>query len=279
MILCVASEDDAASRGIAEKVIEGYGFEKLSESFRDSPMYRKFWDGKEVRLVVVRGELAFEQQIADQFKPELVVFLSRHESRDGRPILSVHAPGNLGEAGFGGVAGKVSIAPANAMRNVLREMAVRRDRLGLGEFEVYYEGTHHGPSLDFPAMFVEIGSTSQEWGNAKAAEAVAHSVMEAMKCDSRVPAAVGVGGSHQNKRLTRLAIECDVAFGHIIPGYHFGILDAEMVRKCAERTLEKVEMLILDWKGIDGKDREELLAKLEDVPLEIRRVSDFRREL
>jgi len=279
LILCVASEDDVASRGIAEKIVDGHGFERLSETFRSRPMYRKVLNGREVRLITVKGELVFEQQIADPFKPELVVFLSRHESRSGRPILSVHAPGNLGDADFGGIAGKVSIAPANAMRNVLREMTVERDRMGLEGFEVYYEGTHHGPSLDFPSMFVEIGSTLSEWVNADAAEAVARAVMGAVSCGSTVPAALGIGGSHQNRRFTRLAIECDVAFGHIIPSHLFEVLDAEMLRQCVERTLERVQMLVLDWKGIDGKDREGLLAKLKEVPLEVRRVSDFRRGL
>ena len=37
-------------------------------------------------------------------------------------------------------------------------------------------------------------------------------------------------------------------------------------------------MFILDWKEIDSRDRESLLDKLKRVPLEVRLVSDFRRE-
>ena len=113
-------------------------------------MYHKVINGKEVKLITVKGDLRFKQCIADSFSPDLVIFISRHESRSGRPILSVHTSGNLGSADFGGVARKVSIAPANAMRNVLRQMAVQKETMGLTGFEVCYEGTHHGPSLDFP---------------------------------------------------------------------------------------------------------------------------------
>ena len=55
------------------------------------------------------------------------------------------------------------------------------------------------------------------------------------------------------------------------------MLDVELLKKCVERTSEKVQMFILDWKGIDGKYRKDLLEKLKHIPLEVRRVSDFRR--
>lgn len=279
MILCVASESDVASKSISERVISLYGFERLSEQFRGHPTYGKALCGREVRLVTVAGELVDEQKVADSFKPELIVFLSRHASRDARRVLTVHVPGNLGSADFGGLPRRVSVASANAMRNVLCEMVVQRDALDLKEFEVCYEGTHHGPSLDFPAMFVEVGSGPSEWCDSRAAEVVARAFAGVLKPGSASTVALGVGGSHYNRRFTRLAVECGVAFGHIVPSYLFEVLDAEMLRQCVERTLEKAQVVILDWKGIDGKDREELLAKVGEVPLEVRRVSDFRAVL
>ena len=48
------------------------------------------------------------------------------------------------------------------------------------DYEVSYEVTHHGPSLDVPAMFVELGSSENQWSDSKAAEAVAHSAMYAV---------------------------------------------------------------------------------------------------
>ncbi len=40
--------------------------------------------------------------------------------------------------------------------------------------------THHGPSLDVPTMFVELGSSETQWRDSKAAQAVAHSAMHAI---------------------------------------------------------------------------------------------------
>ncbi len=48
------------------------------------------------------------------------------------------------------------------------------------DYEVSYECTHHGPSLNVPAMFVELGSSEKQWNDSRAAEAVAHAAMEAI---------------------------------------------------------------------------------------------------
>jgi D-aminoacyl-tRNA deacylase len=278
VILIVASKDDAASWNIASKLIANHNCEKTSDTFHNNPIYRLPLPSKEVRLLTVEGELVDLQELSRQREAELIVFISRHESRSGTPILSVHVPGNLGDAEFGGLPHTVSIAPANAMRSALRKMAEEKNRLGLQEFAVYYEGTHHGPSLDIPSLFVEIGSTAREWTNPQAGEAVAEAAMAAIKNSSSSEPAVSVGGSHCNRRLTSLGLESKAALGHIIPSHAFKWLTPELIQHCIKRTLEKDPLIILDWKGIDGKDREKLQTVLENVPYRIRRVADYREE-
>lgn len=276
LTIIVASRDDVASKNIASKLLEEYPFEESSEKFHENPIYRLASKDQEVRLTITDGELAYLQELEKMSNIGLIVFVSRHESRNGSPILSVHVPGNLSTAEFGGLSETVSIAPANAMRAALREMAQQRTLLGLKEFEIYYEGTHHGPSLNTPAMFVEIGSTPKEWSNPLAGKAVARAAMAAIKNTSQVEAAVGVGGSHCNRRLTNLSLEFDLAFGHIIPSYAFKWLTPETIRQCVERTLEKNPTIVLDWKGIDGKDRDGLQTVLDKVSYRIRRAAEYR---
>ena len=52
MILCVASNDDVASKKIAEEIIYGYHFEEL-EPFKNCQMYRQVINMKEVKLNAV----------------------------------------------------------------------------------------------------------------------------------------------------------------------------------------------------------------------------------
>jgi D-aminoacyl-tRNA deacylase len=274
--LVLATVDDVASSNIASRLREEFGFVESSLTFMSRPVYRLVLDGREVRLAVVGGEMVYLEELGEMAGADLVVFVSRHESRSGSPILSVHVPGNLSSAEFGGLPGRVSVAPANAMRAALRMMAEQRDLLGLKGFEVYYEGTHHGPSLDVPSMFVEIGSSVKEWADPLAGKAVACAAMAAVTNRSVVEAAVGVGGSHTNRRLTNLGLEFDLAFGHIIPGYAFKWLTPELIKQCVERTLEKDPTVVLDWKGIDGKDRDGLQAILDKIPYRIKHAAEYR---
>ncbi|MFQ6076483.1 MAG: D-aminoacyl-tRNA deacylase [Candidatus Bathyarchaeia archaeon] len=275
LILIVSSNADVASKNIAQKVVEGYAFREESESFRENPVYSQVLKEREVKLVTVDDDPVHAQYITDLLKPRLAIFVSRHSSRSGIPTLSVHTPGNLGEALYGGVPRKVSISPANPMRSALLEMVRQKERLGLREFEVTYECTHHGPSLDVPAMFVEVGSTPEQWMNLKAAEAVAHAAIASITKASRCPAVLGVGGPHYNRRFTELALEAELAFGHMIPKYAAASVDGEMVRQCIERTMEGVEMAVFDWKGIDGENRRRIVRFLEEEGVRVRRTRDL----
>jgi len=262
--LFIASTKDTAGMNIAKQLIEQYNFEKLSESFHKNPVYSKTFQNKETKLLFVNTEIVDTQFLGDLFNPNLLVFLSRHSSASGIPTLSVHTPGNLSEAKFGGKPRNVSISPAGAMKNALLEMAKLNDERGLN-YEVSYECTHHGPSLNVPAMFAELGSSPKQWKDSKAAEVVAHAAVAAISVRSSCSVALGIGGPHYNKKFTKLALSTQRAFGHIIPKYALSEVDAEIIKQCVERTLETVDSAVLDWKGIKGAYKPKIIAALEKL--------------
>jgi len=268
MVLVVASTRDIASMNIAQKIIDNYGFERLLESFQQNPVYRKTISGQEVKLVFVNEELIHTQFLTDFFTPKLLVFVSRHSSASGIPTLSVHTPGNFGEAEVGGITRKISVSPASAMKEALLEMVRQKERLGLN-YKVSYECTHHGPSLDVPTMFVELGSSPVQWKDLKAAEAVAHAAMAAVTKQSTYSAVLGVGGPHYNEKFTKMALGTHVAFGHIIPKYAIPKIDAEMLKQCVQRTVEKVDSAVFDWKGMRGADKQRLIAILDEIGVSV----------
>jgi D-tyrosyl-tRNA(Tyr) deacylase len=53
----------------------------------------------------------------------------------------------------------------------------------------------------------------------------------------------------------------------MIPKYAVHLVDAEMLRQCVERTLEKGDQAILDWKGIKGEDKPKILSALAEIDL------------
>lgn len=267
MILVVASNRDIASLNIAKQILKHYGFEEATERFHGNPTFTTEINGKSVKLVTLDEESIYAQNLADLFTNlKLVVFISKHSSVSGTPTLSVHTPGNLGDAEKGGMPRKVSVSPANAMRDALKSMMKLKGEMQL-DYEVSYEGTHHGPSLDVPTMFAELGSSLKQWGDLAAAEAVAHAAMEAISKFGNPPVktVLGIGGLHYNSKFTRIALENEVAFGHMIPKYAVSSLNSKILKQCIERTLERVESAVLDWKGIKGEDKQPLVKMLMET--------------
>jgi D-aminoacyl-tRNA deacylase len=274
MILLVASNKDIAGQNIAKQLLNHYCFEKTCEDFQENPVYKSSFAGKKVKFVTLKEESVHAQNLTRSFTDlELVVFVSRHSSESGTPTLSTHVPGNLGEAEFGGIPRTVSVSPASAMRCALKALMRLKEKMGLN-YEISYECTHHGPSLDVPAMFVELGSSIKQWNDSKAAEAVAHASVEAISRFGEAPVrtVLGIGGMHYNAKFTRMALESELAFGHMIPKYAIPYIDAEVLGQCVERTLEKVECALLDWKGIKGESKPSLIGMLEEIGLPYEKV-------
>jgi D-aminoacyl-tRNA deacylase len=237
-------------------------------------VYKANISDKKVKLVTLSEESVYAQNLPDFFgNLELIVFISRHSSVSGTPTLSVHAPGNLGKAELGGLTRRVSVSPANAMRDALKAMMQFKEEMQLS-YDVSYECTHHGPSLNTPTMFAELGSSPTQWNDLKAAEAVAHAAMKAIsKFDkSQAKAVLGIGGPHYSEKFTRIALESEIAFGHIIPKYAVSYVDVEILGQCVEKTLEKAEFVILDWKGIKGEHKSKLVEMLEEIDIPFKKV-------
>jgi len=270
MILLVASKKDIASLNITQKILEHYSFEKTATDFQQNPTYEATITNRKVKLLTLKDESVYAQKLPDSFNNlELVIFISRHSSTSGTPTLSVHTPGNLSEkAELGGLPRNVSISPANAMKDALKAMAKLKEERQLN-YEVSYECTHHGPSLNVPTMFAELGSSPTQWTDVNAAEAVAHAAMEAVSKfgQSQNKVALGIGGPHYNMKFTRMALEGEIAFGHIIPKYAISWINKEVLQQCFEKTLERTELAILDWKGIKGEDKPILVKMLKDLDI------------
>jgi len=272
MILFVASKRDIAAMNIAEKLVTNHDFKSTTENFDGNPVFSKtLSNGNAMKLIYIEQDSVNTQSMVFPSPLRLLVFLSRHKSLSGTPTLSVHTPGNLGKANLGGLPRTVSISPASAMKEALKTMKAAQVEMGL-KYEVSYECTHHGPSLNVPTMFVELGSSEKQWHDSEAAEAVARGALAAASASTANSAVLGIGGPHYNVKFTRKALETETAFGHIVPKYAMHELDSEILRQCVARTVEPVEKAVLDWKGIKGADKTRLLSLLSTIGLEVEKI-------
>ncbi len=270
----VYSVDDPASVNIAENLKQAYGF---SEELQVSG-YRA-WYSRDMHslLVELTGELIYAENLDRKLNvdAELLIFASRHESAAKKPALLVHAPGNIGrEAKYGGLPRKVCIADAKAMSIAVRKIFELAREKGLGDWAWGMEVTHHGPYIEsMPTMFIEIGSSIEEWRNKVAGEVVAETIHEVVTKRSEYSPktiAMGVGGPHYAPKFNSLIIKDEnVAIGHIIPNYVAEDLDEETLLHVASRHRPKINTVIVDRKGLPSAKRRWVIEKVKVLMPEI----------
>jgi D-aminoacyl-tRNA deacylase len=107
------------------------------------------------------------------------------------------------------------------------------------------------------------------WRDEVAGESVARAVMKVAKGVRVSRAALGVGGPHYAPNFTRVVqSSSDIAVGHVIPNYVLRTFRSDMMRKAIERTLEKVGLVLLDWKGLRSEQREFIKPMIDELNLE-----------
>ena len=268
MKVVMTTRIDTASMNIMEKLIENFGFREYEGSFDNNPIYYKedsFILTTNDEMIYYDGvDKAIERQLG--FKPEIIVFASRHSSKQKMPALTTHVTGNWGKAIYGGKDGSLAVAQPSAMKIALLKLNELNDL----NWTVCYEATHHGPSeLEVPSLFIEIGSSKEEWRNERAGEIVAETIMHVLGSyqKSKFKTAIGIGGGHYAPKQTKRALETDIAYSHIVPKYAHPV-SRDMLLKAIERTEGNVEAIYVDWKGSRGETRQMAKALAGELGLE-----------
>jgi D-tyrosyl-tRNA(Tyr) deacylase len=179
---------------------------------------------------------ALDARLPPEFRAARVplVFPSIHRSERGPLCLTVHPLGNWGDrAEVGGAPRRLVPSAPRLMTAALRALTEGAEKLGLG---ATYESTHHGPSLDLPAFFAEIGGgPNPDVPPAAAADLLAEALRDLVE-DPADRIALGVGGGHYVPHFTELALERRWAFGHLLPRHTLPSLGAAMARAAWEAT-------------------------------------------
>ncbi|MBU4077682.1 MAG: hypothetical protein KKI06_13440 [Euryarchaeota archaeon] len=268
-VTVVCSTQDRASQNIKKNLLALRKWEQVS-----SEIYTIF-EFKNYRLVEIKDPLIYQDGLDRRlyecgFPASLLIFASKHRSKDNRSILTVHSTGNTNEAKFGGRQNHLAASSPQAVRSLLRSIKLLSEN---EEYEVTLECTHHGPSdLDVPSVFIEIGSNEEQWLDEVAGRIVAEAILLLKESDA--PVAVGFGGTHYAPRQTALIFETDVAFGHIFPSHALEFLDEELIHQAFIRS--KADFAYIDRKSMKAEQRERLSAMIERAGYEALKESDIR---
>lgn len=247
-VLIVASNLDPASLNIKNQLLTQADWIEI-DNFQGNIIHRHS-SMKDIIIITINDRKIKHENLDKEvdeklgIKTKQVIFISKHDSKTGKPSLTTHPIGNYGEAQFGGKSRTLVESSPIPMTDLLRILNRNAKEAELYH-KICFEVTHHGPYLSVPTLFVEVGSNKEEWDNIEPARVVAKSVLELIesgiyKNDPRkdLPVLIGIGGGHYAPRFSDVVFEKKVAFGHMIPFYQIesGNIDRDMFEKAIKAT-------------------------------------------
>jgi D-aminoacyl-tRNA deacylase len=229
-----------------------------------------------------------KEEYKEQLKNvEFIIFATRHQAKEKRNTLSLHAPGNWRNADFGGKPSKVCKTSALALKFLFQKMQENKITANL-DYELTLEVTHHGPLIEKPCLFIEIGTTEEQWQDKKAGQVIAKTISDFQNFDKwkaeennkKIKTAIAIGGPHycNNFNKIQLSKESNIAISHIVPQYCLP-LNETMLKEAIEKTSENTDLVLVDWKGCgNSEERQKILNLIEKFGLEYKKTSDINRE-
>jgi len=215
--------------------------------------------------------------------PDLIIFASRHRSKTAQPAFLVHSTGNWGKnADFGGNPQELSKTSALLHKAGFESLRVQIDNFTIPDFSLDMEVTHHGPTtLDIPLIFMELGSSKQEWlikeAGKLAGNAIVNTVFKYLDFveEKTQQVGLGFGGTHYAPNFNRLITNNNIALSFICPKYYIQDLNENIIRMMIDNTLEKIDYFVVDWKGTNSQDKKHLIPLLEEFDIPIRKTRSF----
>lgn len=260
----VTSESDPASKTMIEYLQDYKKFNELKNFCLNSSLYDN------VSIFLSTNQLIFTDRFDDlSKKTDAFIFLSRHQSKSKIPSLTCHFPGNFFTNHYGGNKYELGIAYPSLQKNYLKKIYQSREIVPLCDITI--ETTHHGPtSLNKPVMFVEIGSSEDQWSNMDIAAVVCDSLLDILtkKMINAKYIGIGLGGNHYGSKFNKLILETDYGIGHIANKYNLVNLNNDMLNQMISKCYEKVTYIIIDQKGL-GNEKQRIMSLLNNIKLEV----------
>ena len=288
--LIVASKKDLAGINITTQLSQ----------FRENPVLSSIKQSPDFDFYLVNDEIIYTENLDLEKinKYDFVIFASKHKSEKREKTLSVHAPGNWGRAfarekldnpvtsagvrknELGGEKGKLCKSSALFQKQIFEKLKSNIHEYSLEKYKLTLECTHHGPLIQKPCVFIEIGSTDTEWQDRRAAFVIAKTISETIQGFKENPyneIAIGLGGPHYCPNFNKIQLNSNIALSHIIPQYSLPLTE-EMIKEAIEKTEEEVDFVILDWKGLGkAEERKRIIEILNKLYVEHKRTNEINK--
>ncbi len=255
MQLLVAYESDPAGSNMAHFMS------------KDMEQDGDIFHGKNFDLAMIPTPAISADWLEEKYHYDGFVFLSKHASETGKLALTCHSTGNFSGALFGGSERQVAIPHPQLQKSYIQSLWKRRS--GFSEFEITIEATHHGPTaLSKPTLFIEVGTTEEQWNDKSLCESVARIVKDVLSTpQKRYEVGICFGGTHYPTKFTKMLLEGPYALGTVMPKHALEFLDEALFSHIIQRNRE-AKFAILDWSSL-GKEKQKVVNFLETTDLEM----------
>lgn len=270
--LIVCYEQDLPSLNMKKQLMGRLQWDDMGTDGTNSYMS----SGNDVLMTIDRMHVHAENvdRTAEGFgiKVDEMVVLSRHSSASGKPTLTVHPIGNYRANDMGGKAETLVRPTPHLMTSVLRNIPrFNKDP----SYSISFEVTHHGPYVDVPTMYLEIGSDESHWGDEVAAGVLIDSLLSAEVSD--YPVVIGIGGGHYAPRFTDLALSTKVDIGHMVPNYQINDASDEEVSRMISSAAEvtDTDLVYVHRNSMKGPEERRVNGIIDSLGLERVSSKDF----
>jgi len=298
----ISSKKDKASINIKENLITNFSFNGSEEKFDNNYIYectlkngKNIANNQNIKLYTINSELIFTDDLDKKIDADIFVFISKHRAQEDRASLTCHAIGNFGKAEHGGK--ERALCYSNPA--LLKKIFIELNNNAKEPYEATLEATHHGPYMEKPVCFVELGSNEKYWEDKNGGFIVAKSLMGALgrfngsaaiknynekdtmnknnnynyktkKNNRNYESTFVIGGSHYNHVANKAMLNSNLAVGHICAKHNLWNLDIDLIKQAMEKITPKPKFVLLEWKGL-GKEKKRILDLLERSGIEWRR--------
>jgi len=265
----IISEKDPAGMNIREQLLKEFDFKPNGKKFNEKEILQY----KNFEIILTPERQVFADSV-NLYETDFFIFASTHTSKTGKPCLTVHPIGNWGVAELGGRSNTLVKTSAELLRDYLfgLHFYVEENKL---QYAVCLEATHHGPYLEKPTIFIELGSSAKQWKDKNAANAIAKTIVNYWDCSDKqnghAPVCVALGGNHYCPEFTKLVLRKNFAISHICPEYALQNFNENKLKQMIEGTVEKVDSILIDEKGL-GKENLRIKEILQKSGMQIEKV-------
>ena len=218
-----------------------------------------------------------DKEINKKLNADFLIFASRHKANDTKKTLTVHTIGNFHKADYGGKDKTLVYSNAKVFKHFFQNLN-NTNKNSNSNYLVTMESTHHGPYIEKPCLFIEIGPSETEWRDKNAGKIIAKTIIESINTIQNIKEkdykiTIGLGGPHYCPNFNEIQLEEKYAISFIASSYNFP-LNKENITELIKKTKEKVECFLIDWKSFKSEERSKLLELLKESNLEIIKTTD-----